>query len=219
MRSIGGWVALAIPFALLAGPAAASVGGPLTVKVLGWDAATARIYVEQVGHDESGERNCTFYYDLRSGEPTRAQVVPASRHAFPPDTVGMARGRLELQRTLVRVWPLARDDKGKPASPAGTTILDRRWVEEQGHRLEQFQIAVRGLEGAGAQDTIRVTTYQDPRVRVVARYRVPGRDERLVVLSYRGDHFEGVDEVQQCVVLRTAQGGMQRLDSDRGVLK
>jgi hypothetical protein len=213
----------AIPCALLvllSSPARASLGGPLTVRILGWDPSTERIYVEQVGHDESGERNCTFYYDLRTPDPARPHVVPASRLVFPPDTTGMSRGRRELQLTLAGLKSMPRDDEGVPSILDRCSVLERRTLQPSsfGEKVERYLVEVRGLEGATSSDTIRVTAYRDPRVQTIHRYRIPGRSERLIVLSCLGMPFESMYEVQQCVLVGAKHSGIQRLDSTHGVL-
>ncbi len=211
---------LGVLLVLLADPARASLGGPLTVRILGWDPSAERIYVEQVGHDESGERNCTFYYDLRGADPARAHVVPASLLYPPADTAGWSRNRRELERTVARLKPLLREDEGMPSVLDRSSVVERRTVQpsSSGGTIERFVVDVSGLEGATPSDSIRVTTYRDARVQAIRRYRIPGRSEQLIVLSWLGMPFELVYEVQQCVLVGAKHSGVQRLDSDHGVL-
>ena len=113
-----GWVSLAVVAAALAGaaPAAATVGGPTLLDVLGWDPATERVYVHFV--DTSGG---DFFGDVVSFAPDSGAVgvsVDAAMLAaaidrairFPPDVVFYTlddRGQTALHRAgeLIFAFP------------------------------------------------------------------------------------------------------------------
>ena len=107
-------------------PARASLGGPLTVEVLGWNPEDERLYVRQVGHDESGgERDCVFYFDLRAHDPARTWVVRASLQRWSPDAAEMAgfeRERRRLEGFLSGLEPLERADEGREGLLRNATV-------------------------------------------------------------------------------------------------
>lgn len=201
-------------------PAVASLGGPLTVEVLGWDPATRRIYAEQTGHDESLERNLAFYFDLGSTDPGRPHLVRGSAPMPPADDSTGWRARsaawLRLRRSL---QPLVRTDEGGESFIRGARVVRDTTVQfgSWSGPVRQFVVDVSVLQqGKGA--SIRVTAYFDPVVRVLRRYRIPQLDAELAVLTRLGDPNEGGYESQGCVLLRVPSCGPQALDSFRGVL-
>jgi hypothetical protein len=210
------FAAAGVPFAR------ASVGGPLTVEVLGWDPSTERIYARQVGHDESGDKNCTFYYDLRSATPGRPLVVRASRlgWAWLADTTGLALQRARLERTVQHLKPLVRDEVDLESRIRHARVVDTRIVTKGcvPEPTQRFVVDIADYSADSAQDSILVTTYLEPGVHRIRRYRIPDRESRLVVVAYVGDPYEGGYEVQRCVLIGLAGAGIQRLDSSHGVL-
>jgi hypothetical protein len=214
IRSVGAWIAAAA--LARSAPARATTGGPLTVEVLGWSPADERIYVRQTGHDESGgERDCVFYFDLRSHDPARPWVVHASLQRWSPDaaeTAGFERERARLEAFLRGLQPLERADEGREgllrsaSVEADTTIaLTRDAVPTHRYTLR-------------IDDRIRATAWWTPCVSALGRYKVPGRETEVMVMSFIGDPFEGGYEVQRCVITGLPNLGEQILDSPNGVL-
>ena len=215
-------VAALVMLSTAAGEASATLGGPLTVEVLGWDKSTERIYVRQVGRDESGERDCIFYFALRSEKRGTPQVVPVSRDRYvaPSDTAILRLRRNSLERTLAHLQPLVRDDEGSESFIRGASVLHDSTVSfgTWSGRVRQFVVDVTRWEWPPVGDSILVTTYIDPAVHVLRRYKIPGHDGHLVVFSYLGDPDEGGYEVQGCALVGLRGTGLQRLDSREGVL-
>ena len=199
-------------------PVRASLGGPLTVEVLGWSPTEERLYVRQTGHDQSGgERDCVFYFDLRSHDPARPRVVSASLQRWSPDAdemAGFLRERARLEAFLRTLRPLERADEGREghfrraAIEADTTIALTSAMEPT-HRYTML-----------VDEGIRATAWWTPCVFALRRYHLPDRpaEAELVVLSFIGDPFEGGYEVQRCVIRGLPNLGEQRLDSPNGVL-
>jgi len=196
--------------------ARATTGGPLTVEVLGWDATDERIYVRQVGHDESGgERDCVFYFDLRATSSLRPHVVVASRVRWSSDPAEMdrfERERARLERFLARLRPLERADEGRESILRRARVVDESTVAP----LPGMDPLPRFIVEVG--DSILAVAWREPCVRAVRRYRIPGRDAELVVLSFIGNPFEECYEIQRAVLMGLPGGGVQRLESPNGVL-
>lgn len=197
----------------------ASHDGPLTVEVLGWDPATERIYIRQVGHDESGgERYCVYFHDLRSARPGEPRVVEASRGRWDTSPGDRAVRHTQLQRTLSSLQPLPRRDEGAESYARDT------WVQRadslrigSGDLVPRFRLELSRFQEPKL-DSIVVTTYFDPRVHIIRRYALPGCGGFLGVLSFTGDPWEGGYEVQRCALFGLPGSGLQVLDSPNGVL-
>lgn len=216
MTSIGALVAAAA--LVRSAPARATVGGPITVEVLGWSPTDERIYVRQVGHDESGgERDCIFYFDLRAIDPARPQVVRASLQRWSPDALEMAGFEGERARLLVflrGLRPLERSDEGREAHLRGATVEAETTIALTSGAEPVHRYTLRVGEG------IRATAWWTPCMSAPRRYRIPNRPAgaEVVVLSYIGDPFEGGYEIQRCVLTGLPNLAEQRLDSPNGVL-
>jgi hypothetical protein len=199
-------------------PARATLGGPLTVEVLGHSPADERIYVRQTGHDESGgERDCVFYFDLRAADPARPRIVRASLRRWSPDADemdGFDREHARLEDSLHALRPLARSDEGREAVLRGARVeADTTIALTSGmDPTHRFTLLV--------DEGIRAIAWWTPCVSVLRRYHLPGHpaEAELVVLSFIGDPFEGGYEVQRCVLMGLPNLGEQRLDSPNGVL-
>jgi len=195
------------------------------VEVLGWEPSTERIYVRQTGDDESLERNCVYFYDLRSVTPARPRIVQSSRYATDPavwtaDTVIAAQRRAEWRRfekRLARLTPLRRSDEGLETIVRDAMVIDDQAVNGADGPVRRCVVDVSRALWPGS-DSILVTTYMEPRVSVVRRYHVPGREAQLFVLAFLGDPYEGGYEVQGCVLIGWPGGGPQRLDCWYGAL-
>ena len=210
-------VAVLLPFLGASPTAFATTGGPLTVEVLGWDAATERIYARQVGHDESGLKDCVFYYDVRSTAPARPRVALAAQDEW-PDTTAFARKRIRLERTLARLRPLPRDDEGMESSLPHARIVEQHTVVAWRSSERRFIVDVAERDWTPKGDSILVAAYREPRILALRRYRIPGCNASLLVLSCLGDLSEGGYEVQHCAIVGLPGTGVQRLLSPCGVL-
>ena len=202
---------------LCATPVGAYHGGPRTVAVLGWDASRERLYVEQIGHDESGgERNLLYYFDLRSHEPERPRVVEWSRqkvvgigdYADSAYTV-----RLQQLKRGLRHLPIV--DEHERSIVAGRVVAETT-LASQGFSARKVLVEAGAWCWRGVPE-VRISTYHHPEIRCLRRYAIPGRSGRLLVLSYYGDPWE-IEEVQRAVLLmRDPVERTQMLDEPWGV--
>lgn len=209
-------------FMASAGVAHSTVGGPLTVEMLGMDHATDRIYLRQDGHDGSGDRDCVFYFDLRAEHPERAQVSAASRERWDQDSTVMARckkERQQLERFLTRLSPLERTDEGRPALVRSSMVTADTVVAGEGYPTPRFQLDIANLwNGVSDPVSIRATAYFQASISCVRRYRIPGGRSEIAILSFMGDPFEGGYETQRAALIGVARIGFQRLEGPHGVL-
>lgn len=203
---------VAVASLLSSTPSFASTGGPLLVKVLGWDRASQRVYCQQMGFDEGLDRECIYYFSLAGQRPERAVVVPWSIGPhFDRDTL-FARRFAELRS---RLRPL--EVEFARAVPFQSTVVSDSVVTTDYFRGRRYVVDV--VREVTMPAELRVTTFHSKDdARLLREYRVPGFRERLAIVSFIGDMNEGGYEVQQAVLLGPRVPKPQVLDNRRGVL-
>jgi hypothetical protein len=191
-----GWTVVVPALALaafLAGaaPARATVGGPTLADVLGWSPAEQRVYVHMMpisGGDDFGE---VLYFALDSDLPERPNLVAWSRGGegtvddpVLQDSLAALRGRLV------------------PLAPEPAVALPQRITVETADTLRDCFDAPRFRVRVQWQDQeFVVTCFFRSDVVVKDAFRVPGRHERLLLISFIGDCSEGGYETQEPVML------------------
>lgn len=187
-----------LPPILLAATAAAAAayhGGPEYVEVLGWDPAERRVYCAIHDLSEAVYPDGLVYFSLDSLHASRPTRVGWSRQDGLPDSVRQAR----WNRVVERLRPLVL--VAGPAMPRGSRVLvaDSVATPDEG-KVPRFRVRVGSAGDVGAP-SLEVITYYEPTVTFPRVYQVPGRAERLVVLSFIGQTY-GAEEVQVPVLLR-----------------
>lgn len=208
------WIAVlfALLLVLVHSPAGATTGGPLLAKVLGWDAGNQRAYCQQMGWDEGLERECVYYFDLRSARPERPVVVPWSVGSHSDSDTLFAKRFGALQRRLRPLPPeFAR------AVPISATVVSDSAVSTPVFEGRRYIVDV-VREVTGPVELRVATFHSGSDVRILREYRLPGFAERLAIVSFVGDTVEGGYEVQQVVVLGPRVPKPQILDCRQGVL-
>jgi len=163
----------------LAAAGRAYTGGPELVDVLGYDAATSRVYFHREPHDDAYRFGGVYWVDLRSGSP-RAHRVAWSRPDTTTDDASQAARLAALSRRLRRLEPELHE--ALPSWHRGT-VGDTITVTPDGlDRAARFRVHVEFAGGA----SFDVTTYHEPDVAARAVYPLPGGAGTLWVLSFRG---------------------------------
>lgn len=196
-------------FALLAGaaPAAATVGGPTLLDVLGWDPDARRVYVHFIPTDagtgfgdvvsfapEAGAKAVSEPW-VRQGEgtgedPALQERLVALRRRLNPMTV-------EPAATLPWQASVAAPDTVRDFVPG----LDLRYrVRARWERGPEFEFV----------------TWGSSVVVLKAIYAIPGRPERLFVFAFVGDRSESGYETQEAVVVGPDEKGLRQLGAAGG---
>lgn len=175
-------------------PARSSTGGPDLIEVLGWDPGDRKVFVAQHYRGESGYPPAFAYFDLGGRSPGRPVVVPWSV-ASDDQEYRRREGALRA-----RLRPL-------PSVPAASIfgvskVLAKDVVTLNGGERTRYRVRVSRLhhDWGGA---FEVVTYDDPSVRVLSVHPIPGRRERLAILSFFGIPHESGYETQVPVILET----------------
>lgn len=185
---------------LFAALAAATVGGPTTIRLLGVDRETGRVYL--VNNPPYGE-GVTFavqWFDPgAAGIPVRTERALWEKGAREED-LSQIRGRIEeFRRSLEPLRPFS------PANWEMQVELVVESVHEDPHvdrAVPRYDTRVR-IAADGMEATFEVTSYCDRAASVLGWYRVPGDPGAAVVeFAFTGDPFETCYTTVVPVVLR-----------------
>ena len=197
----------AVVLMLGAGAAAATVGGETVVDVLGFEPATQRIYLRIQTLDGASRFGRVLY--LEPGGPRPDSL----RTAFvaPPGEGSDADSALTHRLAQLRAGLQPLRVLGRAMLPWRTTTLSRDSVVVAGGRAVRHRVRVEfgrdgyELDSYGGRDDV-----------AAIRYAIPGRPERLLVLAFVGDPFEGGYEVQVPLLASDADRGFRLVSPVRG---
>jgi hypothetical protein len=197
-------VALTIGIAFAAVVARATVGGPELAEPLGWDPVDQKVYFGLIDRSGGGEPEGLVYFDLRAARPDHVVRVPWSRGVLATDSTRVAR----WARVLRRLRPLHFLVSSSIVSyhVVAMDTLRSGWGDDA-----RFRVRIFGLSSEFPR-TITVTTYERPDIRLLALYQIPGRDERIAVLSFIGIPGEGGYEAQSPVLLDSPASDSVRVE-------
>jgi hypothetical protein len=178
----------------LAGPAAAYTGGPLRIEIAGYEPLEAKFLYPTQAHDESWSPPRIYYLDLRGDRPEHA-VRARSLEPSPHDIGGWALVPAWLAfRTRLVVLPV--ESEFEITLRANSSRIRDTDPEASPAFLISCEI-----ESMDRRAYTEIAAHCGPLVRVQGLYRIPGRPERLAVLSYTGRAY-GCEEVEKPILLR-----------------
>jgi hypothetical protein len=190
---MGSWKALTLAVVLIVPPASAYTGGPIRAEMVRYDSSAARVYFRLQAYDESAPLPEIHYLDLNGPKPRRpiraTWLEPSQtehgeiRHN--PDWSELANRSLVLQ--AVSDYRLSIEVHSDSVS------VDPDW------NVTRFSVSVR-IQVEDSVGTLNVEAVCEPLVRVRALYEIPGRSERVVLVSYVGRR-DGCEEVDTLVLI------------------
>jgi len=212
-------------------------GGPVSVEVLGWQESNGRIYCHQIGHDESGgEKDRIYYFDLHSGSAAIPHVLAWSKGQPSPISIEDSlrtvaimgpqwRPSVEESLFKTRLANLRRSLRPVPTVDTRPTQLPSRNIAERDTTVGlgyQVRKQVREVELTCGPNhppsKLQISTYGHDEVRCDRRFTPPGVDGQLVVLTYHGDPWPMLEEVQRAVWIPCGHASeIQVLDEPWGV--
>ncbi len=204
---------------LLVVPAArATMGGPQTLEVLGFQSDEARVYLLRHAHDQSGDPPRLLYYRLDDAPPEQAPDQPvvvqswyegdlrAVHDALPGRLAGLSARLVPLERRELVDLALTVTWRGRdicPQQKEQTRAADREAVLAHAERAGGFLADPEDPGSALVSVCDRVdvavrwegqeaatTLHTWGGVEVVGLWRVPERPEALVVLQHTGVTYE-----------------------------
>jgi hypothetical protein len=185
-----GWVLTFGTLAVCAGAARATVGGPELLEVLGWEPVDRKLFVAQHHRNETGYAPTIAYFDFRSATPGRAVPVQWSiRETQYARRDKALRARLRPLRPIPAV-----------STFIGTRVIAVDTVNVGMEALPRYRVRAQGLRYEW-DGVLEVTSFRDTSVRVLSLHPIPGRKERLAIVSFVGFPHEGGYECQMPVLL------------------
>ena len=188
-------VMLVLPVASsIASPVFASVGGPEVAEVLGWDPADRKVFVAIHFHGDSGISPLVLYFNLSGGAAARPQVVSWSRY----DARNDSGYRSEFSSLRRRLKPLR--EETVPELPRMLQVSSSTISDPTG--MSRTRYVVRGRFHHAALGTeFEAVTYDEPSVHLAHLFSIPNRNEKVMIVSFRGIPYEEGYECQVPVLV------------------
>ena len=165
----------------------AYTGGPLGAEILGYDPTDGKVFYWLHDGSEGASPRRTFYFNLRSSNPTAA--VEAASLEVPLDSLSTGVGAIRWEKIRRRIQPLSEVpcSEGRVAVRSDSLGVDAR------QQVVRYRLQV-NIGANHMQQTLDVDAYCRPSVTIRSIYRIPMRSEYLVVFTYVGRYYcENVD--------------------------
>ena len=194
------WPVLAFAMTLWPIASHASTGGPQLVRMLGYEAATERVWFEIEHYDEGIDWPAEIrYFELLGKTP-----VHAIRSAFVE-----RRWRADINNWEAHVTRFSQRLTPLDASTVLPLVLDTSILSsdntDTGCSPRSRVLTVLRMGNWSWSDTL--TTFLDPRVVVAGVFRIPSpRRELVAVLAFRGIGYEECYEKQIAILLPPGWG-------------
>lgn len=185
--------ALLLWSAALSPGAGAYTGGPVRAQIHGYEPDEGRIYFRLQAFDETGSPPEIYYLDLGTPSPSAIRL-PALEDR--ETNYGKRVPSADWWKIVDRLLPLevASDFELLLSVTSDSLNVDTDW------NVRRFDLRAAFRAGDLSAEA-RWEAVCQPLVRVRALYEVPGRTERLALVSYIGRAY-GCEEVDVPVVLR-----------------
>ena len=177
---------------ILPGAATAYTGGPVRVQLAGYDQERHRVYFRLAAHDESGTPPQAWYFDLDADDPSLAR---RDRVVEPRDTVTGEwdlPGWRSFQKRLV---PL----QAEPRYSMGLDVQAESTGVDPWHEVTAFTLRIALVENDRRLE-LELRAWCQPTVSLKGLWSIPGRPERLIVLTTTGRAY-GCEDVERPILL------------------
>lgn len=190
--------------AMIARGAGARHGGPSLLEVLGWEPKTHRIWMHEKPTQSGDLFGAVLFFDLDAADPDSlhdAGWLPNG--AGSAGDTGLAERLKQLRR---RLRPLKQETTSQ--LPTDIDVLTVDSLRCTPHLRRPRTLVRTRFDGYFG---FEVQTYAPERGVSRSVWRIPGREERLTVLSYFGDRDEMGYEVQVPVLQRSDDPDMRQV--------
>lgn len=190
---------------LLSCSAFATVGGPQTIEVLGFDKKDQKIYLMRHFEDGRGRLPQLYYYQLNSQKPTQLITVKSlyinpktKRIDYDQDSTQFDKEIAKIKKRLVELTPVNNNNariqvlttmNGTAKSWYDPTETIDKWTYQYRVKNSQYKSAVQKAE-----------TYKEG-LKISKTYRVMQKPFYLVTVKYLGIPFETGYSVEDPVLL------------------
>ena len=190
---------------LLSCSAFATVGGPQTIEVLGFDKKDQKIYLMRHFEDGRGRLPQLYYYQLNSQKPTQLITVKSlyinpktKRIDYDQDSIQFDKEIAKIKKRLVELTPVNNNNariqllttmNGTAKSWYDPNETIDKWTYQYRVKNSQYKSAVKKAE-----------TYKEG-LKISKTYRVVQKPFYLVTVKYLGIPFETGYSVEDPVLL------------------
>lgn len=192
---------LLVLMTLLSGASATSwayTGGPQLIEVLGVNSSSNLVYFRTIHLDESGAFGAVYHFNLAGREQGKRILESWSDpDADFSDSVQLAR----LARLRRHLRPLVHE--AIPALPVSTELTRTMVLSPAGDSTEQFEGTVEFHWSAGVK--VHLSRLSRPDCCLKDQFSIPGRTEKLYVLSCFGNPRDPIAETQIAFLVRESE--------------
>lgn len=186
--------------------ALATVGGPQSIEVLGYDAPDQKVYILRHFHDGRGRLPQLSYYLLGSKQPQK-QIDVSSLYIhhktqkvdFDQDPATFNQALAKIQRRL------------QPLTKVNTNQLKLKVLQRKQRRVKaamdpscsllEYQYRYQVQKSALRSPIQNAISYQ-PKIQLSQSYSIPKHNKILAVVKYQGIAMEGGYSVEDAVILK-----------------
>lgn len=184
----------------------ATVSGPQSIEVLGYDAPDQKIYILRHFHDGRGRLPQLSYYLLSSQQPQK-QIDVTSLYIHPKtqkvdvdqDPTAFNQALAKIQR---RLQPLIKIH----TQQLHLKVLQRkhRWIATptpSSSQIQEYQYRYQ-LQKSALRSPIQNTISYQPNLQISQSYNIPKHNKILAVVKYQGIAIEGGYNVEDAMILK-----------------
>lgn len=181
---------------VVSSPASAYTGGPVRAHIAGYDRAEHRVFYYLIFSDESNSSPQVWFFDLDATDPTKPVRAPLLESGED----GTRRG----SGSISAAW---RSFSGGLEALQGRRCFDISLsLQTDGAGVDTLRGGDTGyhahlaVETEGRATSLDFVAFYDTMIAVRGVYEIPGREEFLMVLTYRGRAY-GAEEVERPILI------------------
>lgn len=185
----------------------ATVGGPQTIQILGYEATAQKIYLQQHYHDQSGQLPTLYYYQLNSKKPSQLiEVKSIYQKPFKNPVQAEQQFQSAVNQIQQRLQPLKR----LPLRTAKLTVVSKQqrygdfWNyhhPDDAFKLYQHTQKYRIQHQNFLSPIQQTISYTDSSLKLQQLLVTTDRKAQIAVVSYLGIPFESGYMKQDPVLL------------------
>ncbi|WP_347454307.1 aminotransferase [Acinetobacter thermotolerans] len=174
----------------------ATVGGPETIEVLGYDQKDQKIFLIRQYHDQFGHLPQLYYYQLNSRTPQKLiEVKSIYKHLDKKLSQAEKQLQQELKKIQTRLIPL----ESIPVSSFKVQKLKQKVTEgdfwqynhpDDAFILKKYEQTYQVCSQHASSLVLSSTSYINPSLHVSNAWQIPNRSAQLAIVEYQGINME-----------------------------
>lgn len=196
---------LAVPIIFASLHCHATLGGPETIQVLGYENKEHKLYLLRHFEDERGRLPQLYYYQLNSKTPEK--LIEVKSLYLNPKTKEIdydqdgQKFEKDLSQIQKRLTPLIKDD----SSATQIKMINNKvhqvpaW-HTLSEKIPQYTITYQ-LQMPYYESKIQEAISYDKQLKITQKYRIPNENKKLVIIQYLGIPMETGYNIEDPVLL------------------